>query len=421
MRKMRFAAVVLVMLLACSAFGDDFNVLMKRARNGDIYAQFRVGRMYQTGDGVAQDYRKAREWYEKAAAQNYGWAFHNLGWMYQEALGVKVDYRKAFEYYTKGAERGIARSFNQLGWFYEQGLWVKFDYKQAFYWYTKAAEGGDHYGLNNLGHMYENGINTSRDLRKAMEYYRQSAAKGNKKAQEALARLETQQKPSAPAVATTPPTPATPPKPRLAVLDVEDKSEERKANPLHLADTKLRLAVRTLDDKCDIGKKTASAITDLMIDELGNTHLFALMEREHFDDYLGREVNIGQSGLVDPSTAPSVGKMKGIQYHMMGSIMFCKYYEKGSGVVIPILGIATQSKTAYVVIHIRIVDSSTGEIVYTARQTGSYKQTSKGASANYRGFFIGGYSKETGGLLEQAALDAVMKHVSAIKERISHS
>jgi hypothetical protein len=37
---------------------------------------------------VAQDNDKAREWYEKAAAQSYAAAMNNLGRLYDNGLGV---------------------------------------------------------------------------------------------------------------------------------------------------------------------------------------------------------------------------------------------------------------------------------------------------------------------------------------------
>ena len=38
------------------------------AEQGDAQAQLHLGLLYATGDGVPQDYAKARQWYEKAAA-----------------------------------------------------------------------------------------------------------------------------------------------------------------------------------------------------------------------------------------------------------------------------------------------------------------------------------------------------------------
>lgn len=39
--------------------------------------------MYETGDGVAQDYKKAAEYYTKAANQGHTYAINNLALMYR--------------------------------------------------------------------------------------------------------------------------------------------------------------------------------------------------------------------------------------------------------------------------------------------------------------------------------------------------
>ncbi|MBQ7544319.1 MAG: hypothetical protein IJT02_05175 [Synergistaceae bacterium] len=180
------------------------------------------------------------------------------------------------------------------------------------------------------------------------------------------------------------------------------------------AAAKPRLAIRAFEDKTEDGNAPAGAVMDMMVSELNKTGIFSLMERERLD-YVAEEIKLGQSGLMDPSTAPKVGKIKGAQYSMTGAITVYYYSKKGSGFVVPILGFATQAKTAYVMLDLRVIDNSTGDIVYAASQLGESKQVAKGAAAAYKGFFIGGYNRTTGGILASATRNAVMKHVDAIK------
>ena len=175
-----------------------------------------------------------------------------------------------------------------------------------------------------------------------------------------------------------------------------------------------RLAVRAFEDRSEEGKAPAGAIMDMMVTELNKADVFDLMERERLD-YIADEIKLGQSGLMDPSTAPKVGKIKGVQYTMTGAITAYYYSEKGSGFVVPVLGFATQAKTAYVMLDLRVIDNSTGQIVYSSNELGQSKQVMKGAAGAYKGFFIGSYNRTTGGILANAARDAVMKHVNAMK------
>ena len=56
------------------------------------------------------NYKKAFEWYKKAAKQGFAKAQYNLGIMYQNGQGVDVNYKKAFEWYEKAAEQGLQGS-----------------------------------------------------------------------------------------------------------------------------------------------------------------------------------------------------------------------------------------------------------------------------------------------------------------------
>src|SRR5262249_19587952 len=56
--------------------------LEEAAAKGDAHAMFRLGLLYEHGEGVARDYAKAREWYEKAAAKGDAGAMNNLGVVY---------------------------------------------------------------------------------------------------------------------------------------------------------------------------------------------------------------------------------------------------------------------------------------------------------------------------------------------------
>ena len=96
-------------------FGDDvdqdyakaFNWFQKAAAQGYAGAQCNLGLMYQNGEGVAKDLIKAADWYEMAAAQGNAYAQFNLGLMYQNGEGV------ASHYETSQVLRQAICHFNQ--------------------------------------------------------------------------------------------------------------------------------------------------------------------------------------------------------------------------------------------------------------------------------------------------------------------
>ncbi|NLW66839.1 MAG: sel1 repeat family protein, partial [Bacteriovoracaceae bacterium] len=69
------------------------------ARQGDPQAQLFVGFLYETGQGVRQDYSEAVRWYRKAAEQGNTIAQIQLGNMYRLGKGVSQSYVMAYLWY----------------------------------------------------------------------------------------------------------------------------------------------------------------------------------------------------------------------------------------------------------------------------------------------------------------------------------
>ena len=78
------------------------------AEGGDAKCQYQVGYMYYNGFGVAVDYKQARPWLEKAAAQDLPCAVSELGLMYKKGEGVNVSWRRARELYERSIELGTS-------------------------------------------------------------------------------------------------------------------------------------------------------------------------------------------------------------------------------------------------------------------------------------------------------------------------
>jgi TPR repeat protein len=102
-------------------------------RPGALYAAAMtiLGVLYDNGQGVAQDYNKASEWYEKAAAKGDVTAMTNLGVLYANGRGVAQDYSKAREWFEKGAAKGQTTAMTNLGMLYDNGRGVAQDHSKA--------------------------------------------------------------------------------------------------------------------------------------------------------------------------------------------------------------------------------------------------------------------------------------------------
>ena len=110
------------------------------AEQGNPRAQISLGRMYQGGHGVPQDYQEALKWFRKAAEQADAQAQSMLGGMYANGLGIPQDYQEAVKWYRKAAQQGNINAQNNLGRIYANGKrGVPQDFVRAHTWYTIAA------------------------------------------------------------------------------------------------------------------------------------------------------------------------------------------------------------------------------------------------------------------------------------------
>ena len=80
------------------------------AEGGHAGCQSAVGLMYCQNFGVAVDYKQARLWLEKAAAQDQPNAVCQLGEMYSAGVGVPPSWRRGRELHQRAIELGYSQS-----------------------------------------------------------------------------------------------------------------------------------------------------------------------------------------------------------------------------------------------------------------------------------------------------------------------
>jgi len=153
------------------------------AEQGKADAQHNLALMYDSGQGVPQDYQEAVRWYRLAAEQGKAKAQYILGLMYADGEGVTQDDQEAVKWYRLAAEQGDASAQFNLGVMYEKGRGVPEDYQEAVKWYRRAAEQGDAYAQTNLGVMYHTGQGVPQDDHEAVKWYRRAAEQGKANAQ----------------------------------------------------------------------------------------------------------------------------------------------------------------------------------------------------------------------------------------------
>ena len=165
------------------------------AETGDPEAMYRIGMMYENGDGVERDTNTAMVWYQKAAGLGSPEAMRRIGQLYESEARCGLDYkekelRKALKWYRKAAEAGDKNALFRIGEFYEYGHIVEKDSEQAMLWYFMAADAGDPEACNHLGGLYWFGQKLlNKDLYLAEKWYRKAAEAGDPKAMWNLGRM----------------------------------------------------------------------------------------------------------------------------------------------------------------------------------------------------------------------------------------
>ena len=172
----------------------------------------------------------------------------------------------------------------------------------------------------------------------------------------------------------------------------------------------------TLDNwwgQYDIGKGMADQIVDALV----NDGTFRVIERKKLDTVLA-EQDFSRSDRADPSAAKlsKVGKVLGVRYILSGSITKFSTESRGGAVRVKGIGLGGKKAKSEVNVTVRLIDTTTGEILISAKGHG---ESGKGGGASFAkgGFGVGTDSEEwrTSGLgeaQERATTDLVAQIVA---------
>ncbi len=160
-------------VLRKSAPGNSLSALQYAAEDGHPIAQWKLGRMYAKGDGVAQDDLRAFQYFSRIAnahaedsptapqAAVVANAFVALGRYYLAGIPnsrIKADAERAREMFSYAASYfGNADAQYDLARMYLNGIGAPRDPKYGTRWLGLAAQKGQHQAQALLGQMLFNG------------------------------------------------------------------------------------------------------------------------------------------------------------------------------------------------------------------------------------------------------------------------
>jgi len=120
-------------------YAGALNLWRPLADQGDETAEGLLGRMYDEGRGVPQDYEQAAVWYRRSAEQGFAPSQDALGRMYYLGHGVPQNYASAVVWLQRAADQRWANAQLALGFMYENGVGVQQDYVLAHMWFNLVA------------------------------------------------------------------------------------------------------------------------------------------------------------------------------------------------------------------------------------------------------------------------------------------
>lgn len=144
---------------AAQARKDSLDNIMNMAEQGNPAAINEVGNWYYTGQNVeAADYKKAAQWWLKAAKAGNVYALGNLGLCYQMGHGVEKDSVRSQELYLKAIKDGNTALIDK---------------------HTKLAENANVFSNVLMAKCYKEGNGVTKNLQKAAQYFETAAKLGS--------------------------------------------------------------------------------------------------------------------------------------------------------------------------------------------------------------------------------------------------
>lgn len=189
-------AVLFILLTSCeqppeAIKGASDSVIneWKKAKKGDLRAQYNLARRFEKGDGVQKNLPEAAKWFKVIAdgehsPDEYGIASlaqNKLAHMYSNGDGVPMDFSKAERLYTLADKEGTGEGHKSIGLMYH----FAGNYEKAITHYKSAASKGLHEASYMLGLLYSGKgyfrvPDVSLDIQAAEFWFEQSSKDGSK-------------------------------------------------------------------------------------------------------------------------------------------------------------------------------------------------------------------------------------------------
>ena len=160
------------------------------AQEGDAWAQYTLGWLYQDGNILMPDDIKAAQCYEAAAQQNISAAQLAASKLYLSNDSEVRDTERGIYWLNQAAESGNDYAAYRLAKEYLTGKNIPRDVRQSEWWFTQSAQSGNEFAQYALGKAYLFGQNFPHDIDQATYWLEQATSQGNLYAESLLERVQ---------------------------------------------------------------------------------------------------------------------------------------------------------------------------------------------------------------------------------------
>ncbi len=187
------------------------------------------------------------------------------------------------------------------------------------------------------------------------------------------------------------------------------------------APLKRAIAVVDFEDRTDDsswswgGPHPGEGLADMLTTALVQAGEFRVIERQQLKHVLG-EQELGERGITTPESAAEIGRVLGVSAIVYGAVTEFGYKKEESGGVIGKLsgGAGYKKQEARVACDVRLVDTTTGEII--AAESYSKGDSKRGLSVSHKDFAFGHDSKLDQTLVGKASRKVVDEIVQRITD-----
>jgi|WetSurMetagenome_2_1015567.scaffolds.fasta_scaffold180734_1 curli biogenesis system outer membrane secretion channel CsgG len=182
------------------------------------------------------------------------------------------------------------------------------------------------------------------------------------------------------------------------------------------AQLKKRVAVSRFEDRTGSGYHSlGEGIADMLVTALVKSGKFVVIERQEIERII-QEQQFGSSFMVTPETAPKIGQLLGAELFIVGSVSEFGQKESNISGGMSILGGGISTKKSRAVIDLRLINTSTGEIVAAEKEEGT--ESSTGISVRYEDIDFSNQNSWNDTDIGKAAREAIDGCVKLIAENM---